>query len=102
MIDGGENTEGTVIEFIGGDITRKLSYGPVKKRRVHARLRLFFPQPPPSFGSWQRERTPGGRATGANSLDDRAGHLRPQDAPPDRSPGGYSDCPLAPDQRGRR
>jgi hypothetical protein len=25
IIDGGENTERTVIEFIGGDITRKVS-----------------------------------------------------------------------------
>ena len=25
IIDGGENTEGTIIEFIGGNITRKIS-----------------------------------------------------------------------------
>ena len=25
IIDGGENTEGTIIEFIGGSITRKIS-----------------------------------------------------------------------------
>src|SRR6266568_3857685 len=102
IIDRGEHTEGTVIEFIGGDIPRKIRQGPVQELRVHARLCLFFPQPRPSFGSWQRARTHGGRATGANSPGGRANRLRPRCGPPDRSPGGYNDCPVGPDQRGRR
>src|SRR5262245_19533838 len=88
IIDRREPTEGTVIEFIGSDIPRKIRQGPVKKLGVHARLCLFFPQPRPSFGSWQRARRRGGRATGANSLGGRAHRLRPRCGPPDQSPGG--------------
>src|SRR6516162_5624022 len=92
IIDRREHTEGTVIEFIGSDIPRKIRQGPVKELWVHARLRLFFPPPRPSFGSWQRAQTPGGRATGASWPGGRAYRLRPRCAPPDRSLGGYTDC----------
>src|SRR5215470_6715167 len=102
IIDRGEHTEGTIIEFIGGDIPRKIRQGPVKELRVHARLRLFFPLPPPSFGSWQRARRHGGRARDASSPDGRASRPRPRCAPPDRSPGGYTDCQGVPDRRGPR
>src|SRR5215471_11846347 len=102
IIDCREHTEGTVIEFIGSDIPRKIRQGPVKERGVHARLGLFFPQPRPSFGSWQRARTRGGRATGANSPGGRAHRLRPRCGPPDRTPGGYTDYPAGPDPRGQR
>src|SRR5262249_46238115 len=102
IINGGENAEGAVIELIGSHIARKIRQGPVKEVRVHARLRLFSPQPRPSFGSWQKERTRGGRATGANLLGGRANRLRPRGGPPERSPGGYTDCPAGPSQRGRR
>ena len=50
IIDRGENAEGTVIEFIGSDVARKGFQRPVQKRTAHVPLRLFFPQPPPSFG----------------------------------------------------
>src|SRR5437773_1282037 len=102
IIDSGEHTEGTVIEFIGSHIPRKISQGPVEEVRVHARLRLFFPPPQPSFGSWQRAQRHGGLATDANSPGGRASRLQPRCAPPDRSRGGYNDCLVVPDQRGRR
>src|SRR4029453_12261152 len=102
IIDGGQNAEGTIIEFIGGHIARKICQRPVKKVGVHARLRLFSPQPRPSSGWSQRAQRRDGRATGANSLGGRASRPRPRAAPPDRLPGGYTDCPAGPEQRGRR
>src|SRR4029453_12736177 len=72
IIDRGQNTEGTIIEFIGGHIPRKISQRPVQEVRVHARLRLFSPQPRPSSGWSQRAQRRGGRATSANSLGGRA------------------------------
>src|SRR5499433_1777370 len=98
--DGGEHTEGAVIELIGGHIARKISQGPVQEVRVHARLRLFFPQPRPSSGWWQRAQRRGGRATSANSPGGRARRPRPRAAPPDRSRGGCTDCPGAPEPTG--
>src|SRR6266446_9717771 len=97
IIHGGENAEGAVIELIGGHIPRKIRQGPVKEARVHTRLRLFFPQPPPSSESWQRGRRRGDLATGANSPGGRANRPRPLAAPPDRSRDGCSDCPVVPD-----
>src|SRR5262249_21730161 len=102
IIDRGENTEGTVIEFIGGDIPRKIRQGPVKKVGVHARLRPFFPQPRPSSGSSQKGQRRGGRARGANSRAGRAGRLLPPAVPPDPSRGGCTERRVAPGQRGRR
>src|SRR5262249_12555867 len=102
IIDGGEYAEGTVIELIGGHIARKIRQGPVKEVRVQARLRLFFPPPRPSSGSWQKGQRHGGRARGANSRASRAGRLRPPVVPPDPSRGGCTDRRGAPDQRGRR
>src|SRR2546428_8489634 len=100
IIDRGEHAEGSVIELIGSHIPRKIRQGPIKEVRVHARLRLFFPPPRPSFGSWQRAQTPGGRATDASLPGGRASRPRRRAVPPDRSHGGYSDCPVARDQRG--
>ena len=51
VIDHGQNAEGTIIQFIGGHIARKIRQRPVKEVGVHARLRLFFPPPRPNFGS---------------------------------------------------
>src|SRR6266446_1224729 len=84
IIDRRKNAEGTIIEFISGHIARKIRQGPVKEVGVHACLRLFFPPPRPSFGSWQKGQRRGGLATGANSLGGRASRPRPQSAPPDR------------------
>jgi hypothetical protein len=102
LIDRGEHPEGTGLECIGSDIPRKIRQGPVQELGVHARLRLFFPPPRPSVGSGQRARTRGSRARGANAPGGRAHRLRPRCGPPDRSPGGYPDCPVGPEQRGRR
>src|SRR5205823_3814039 len=91
IIDRGQNAEGALIQFIGSHIARKIRQRPVKEVGVHARLRLFSPQPRPSSGSSQKAQRRGGLATGANSLGGRANRLRPRAAPPDRSRGGYSD-----------
>src|SRR5215831_831534 len=100
LINGGQKAEGTIIQFIGGHIARKIRQGPVQEVRVHARLRLFFPQPRPSSGWWQRAQRRGGRATSANSPGGRARRPRPRAAPPDRSRGGCTDCPGAPEPTG--
>src|SRR5262249_18002370 len=102
VIDYGQNAEGTIIEFIGGHIARKIRQGPVKEGRGPARLRLFFPPPPPHSEWSHRGQRYDGRATGASAPGGRASRPRPRAAPPDRSPGGYTDCPAGPDQRGRR
>src|SRR5215469_12880628 len=87
---------------IGSDIPRKIRQGPVKELWVQARLRLFFPQPRPSSGSWQKGQKRGGRARGANWRAGRASRLRPPAVPPDPSRGACTERRGAPDQRGRR
>src|SRR5712692_4942971 len=101
IIDRGKNAEGTIIQFIGGHIARKIRQRPVKEVGVHARLRLFSPLPQPSSGWSQRAQRRGGRATSANSLGGRARRPRPRAAQPDRSRGGCTDCPVAPDPTGQ-
>src|SRR5215467_15917466 len=102
IIDRGENAEGAVIELIGGHIPGKISQRPVQEVRVHARLRLFSPQPRPSSGSWQKGQRHDGRATGANSRAGRAGRPRPRVAPPRPSRGGCTDYQVVRDRRGPR
>src|SRR2546429_5305000 len=102
IIDGGENTEGAVIELIGGHVARKIRQRPVQEVRVHTHLRLFFPQPRPSSGSWQKGQRHGGRARGANSRAGRASHPRPRAAPPGPSRDGCTDCRVGRDRRGPR
>src|SRR6267378_433159 len=100
IIDGGKHAEGTIIPFIGGHRARKIRQRPVQEVGVHARLRLFSPQPRPSSGWSQRAQRYGGRATSASSLGGRANRPRPRAAPPDRSRGGCTDYPVAPDPTG--
>ena len=83
IIDRGENTAGTVIEFIDRHIAREISQGPVEEVGGHPALRVFFPPPPPNFGAWQKARRPAGRATDANLPDGRASRPRPRGARPD-------------------
>src|SRR5215813_3493573 len=101
IIDGEQNTEWTIIEFIGNHIARKICQRPVKEISVHARLRLFSPQPRPSSEWSQKAQRRDGRATSANSLCGRANRPRPQVAPPERSRGGCTNCPVAPDPTGQ-
>ena len=76
-----------LIEFINRGIARKRLKGPLQKRATDMPLCLFFPQPPPNFGSWQRGQTRGDRARGANWPGGRASYLRPPPAPPGQSRG---------------
>src|SRR5215468_11666386 len=99
IVDSRKNAEGAIIELIGGHVARKSRQGPVKEVGVHARLRLFFPPPRPSSGSWHKGQRRGGRATDAHALGGRARRPRPRCGPRERSPGGYTDCPVAPAQR---
>src|SRR5262249_16873487 len=99
IIDGGENAEGTIIEFIGGHGARKIGQRPSPGSRGPCVPAPFFPQPRPSSESWRRGQTRGGRATGANSLGGRAGRLRPPAGPPDPSRGGCTERRVVPDQR---
>src|SRR5262245_22827163 len=102
IINDRENTEGAVIELIGGHIARKISQRPVQEVRVHAHLRLFSPQPQPSSGSSQTEQRHDGRARGANWLVGRASRPRPRAAPPSPSRGGCTDYRVGRDPRGLR
>src|SRR6266567_2594657 len=102
IIDGGEHTEGAVIELIGGHIPGKVSQRPIQKVGVHARPRLFFPPPRPSSESWQKAQRRGGLARGANSLVGRASRPRPRAARPGRSRGGCTDLRMVPNRRGPR
>src|SRR5262245_46754933 len=102
IINGGKNAEGTIIEFIGSHIARKIYQRPAKEIGVHASLRLFSPQPRPSSEWSQKAQRRGGRAISANSRGGRANRPRPRAALPDRSRGACSDCPVALDPRGRR
>src|SRR6266566_8574496 len=71
-----------LIECIGSDVTREGLQRPVQQRTAHVSLRLFFPQPRPSFGGSQRAHTRGDHARDASSRGGGAGSLRPPDAPP--------------------
>src|SRR5262249_20110378 len=102
IIDGGKNAEGTIIQFIGGHIARKICQRPVKEIGVHARLRLFSPQLRPSSEWSQRAQRRDGRATNANSLGGRASHPRPRAARPSPSRGGCIDRRVGRDRRGPR
>jgi class 3 adenylate cyclase len=77
-----------LIAFIDGRVARKRRKCPRQKRAAHVALRLFPPPPRPNFAGYQRGQTRGDHATGANWRDDRANHLRPPPARPNRSPGG--------------
>src|SRR5439155_16920455 len=101
IIEDGEQAKGPVIELIVGALARKIRQPSAQEVRVHTHLRLFFPQPRPSSGSWQMGQRRGGRARGANLWAGRAGRLRPPAVPPDQSRGGCTDRRVAPDQRGR-
>src|SRR6185312_5786119 len=102
IIDRGKHAKGAIIECIGGHIPRKIRQGPGKEVRVHACLRLFFPQPPPSFASSQRGQRRGDRARGASSPGGRVSRLRPPAVLPDQSRGACTDRRGAPDRRGPR
>ncbi len=47
MLNRGKQTAGSIRPCIGGHIARKIRQRPGQEVRVHARLRLFFPQPRP-------------------------------------------------------
>src|SRR6185503_13842471 len=55
IIDGGKNAEGTIIQFIGGHIPRKIRQRPVQEVGVHARLRLLSPRPRPVLDRGTRD-----------------------------------------------
>src|SRR5712691_6599941 len=82
IVDGRQYAIGPLIEFIDSHIARKGLKRPVQKRTAHLTLRLFSPQPRPSFGSWQRAQTHGDRATGASWQGGRASRFLPPGAPP--------------------
>ena len=49
-IDGGQDTEGTIVQLVRRDVAGKISQCPVKIRAFHLAGRLFSPRPPPSSG----------------------------------------------------
>src|SRR5215471_19027604 len=100
IIDGGKNAEGAVIELIGSHIPRKICQRPVQEVGIHARLRLFSPQPRPSSEWSQKAQRRDGRATSANLLAGRASRPRPRAAPPSPSRGGCTDYRAGRDRRG--
>src|SRR4030095_9920278 len=101
IIDCRKHAEGTLIQFSGGHLPRKIRQGPVKAVRVHARLGLFFPPPRPSSGASQTAHKRGGRAPGANAPAGRARHPPRRAAPPERCRGGSTDYRGAPPPTGQ-
>jgi len=67
IVDGRQDARGALIEFIDSHIARKGLKSPVQKMYCPSDLAPFFPQPLPSFGSWQRAQTRGDRARGCQS-----------------------------------
>src|SRR5262245_45958651 len=58
IVDNGQNAEGTVVQFISGDVAGEIAQRPVKVTALHLTGRLFSPRPRPSFGWWPRAQTP--------------------------------------------
>src|SRR5207253_7009336 len=72
VIDDRQHAKRAIVQFVGRDVTREISQGPIQVAGVHLAGRLFSPRPPPSFGWWRRERKLDDRATGASWRLDRA------------------------------
>lgn len=81
-VNGKENTEGPVIDFIGGQIAREPIEGPGLVVRPKPGDSFFFPLPRSSFESWQKGQTPGGPSRGARKRFDKPGSLPARAAEP--------------------
>ena len=92
LLDGREHTGRALRECIDSRIARKRLKRPLQKGTAHVPLRLFFPQPRPSFGSWRKAQRRGDRATDARWQAGRARALRPPHARRCRSPAACHDC----------
>src|SRR5262249_50733843 len=90
VVDERQDTERAIVQFVEGNVARKVSKSPVQIGRVHLVSRFFPPQPPPSSGWWQRARTHGDLATGASWRLDRVSRPPPPVAPPRPRPDGCS------------
>src|SRR5262245_29313629 len=90
VVDDGQDTKGSIVQLIDGDVAGEVREAPVEIARPHL-PRGFFPlQLPPSFGWWQTEQTPGDPATNANSRPDRVTRPPPRAARPTKPRGGCS------------
>jgi len=64
--DDRENTERAIVQLVGRDIAGKVSQHGVHVLDSDVLFRLFSPRPPPSSGSWRKERRRGDLARDAN------------------------------------
>src|SRR4029077_8220356 len=90
VIDEGQDAEGSVVQFISGDVPGEAVEGPIEVIVPDAMGRLFPPRPPPSSGWWRRGRRRGGRARGANWRRDRVSRPRRPAGRPGPRPDGCS------------
>jgi site-specific DNA recombinase len=72
VVDDRQDTEGTVVQLVSGDIPGEAVEGPIKVGPPDSLGRLFPPWPPPNSGWWRRGRRPDGLARDANWRFDRA------------------------------
>jgi len=75
-IDGRQDTEGTVIQFVGRQVAREVGQSPIQVIGLNLRLAFFFPLTRPSSRSWRMGQRRGDRARGARRPCDRASRLR--------------------------
>jgi hypothetical protein len=76
-----QDTERSVIKFVGGNVPGEIGQRPIKVD-VFVLLRFFSPKPRSSFGSWRKEQKHDDRARGARMRVDTAVRPRPPNALP--------------------
>ena len=76
VVDDRQDAERSVIELVGGDVTREVRECPIEVVGVDPSRRLFPPRPRPSSGSWHRGQTRGARARGSSRRCDRVNRPR--------------------------
>lgn len=83
-VDCKKDAEGAVVDFVRRQIAGEVFQSPGFVFKSEFRAPFFSPSLPPNFGSSQRGRRPGNRATDARRPSDTEGHLRSQHARPGR------------------
>ena len=101
VVDDGQDAEGAIVEFVGGDVAGEALKRPVEIGVLEMGLSSFFPPLPPSSGPWRRAQTPGGLARGARMRSGRAIRPPPPAAQPGRRPGACSGSPARPGRPSR-
>ncbi len=88
-----EHAEGTVVEFVGGNVSGELAKSPVQVVTLDARSAFFPPTPRPSSEWWRTGRKPGGLARDARRPLGMRDRSRRPAVPRWTPPGGCSCSP---------